>query len=51
MYLPLLAACAFAVVLGCSAEIVESFRDLQTTEFDFVVIGGELDSFHLPRLC
>lgn len=31
-----------ATILACNAEIVESFLDLRSTEFDFVIVGGRL---------
>lgn len=41
MHFTLLAAGIFAAIQACKAEIVESFHELHSTEFDFVIIGGK----------
>ncbi|KXN91125.1 Choline dehydrogenase, mitochondrial [Leucoagaricus sp. SymC.cos] len=40
MRLGIFATCVLAAVWECRGEIVESFRDLHSTEFDFVIVGG-----------
>lgn len=40
MHVPLFIVCFFVAILGCNGVTVESFRDLHTTNFDFVIIGG-----------
>lgn len=47
MYFSLLVATTLAAIRACNAEIVESFRDIHATEFDFVIIGGRRLLYHV----
>ncbi|XP_006461686.1 hypothetical protein AGABI2DRAFT_185801 [Agaricus bisporus var. bisporus H97] len=40
MHFSVLIASALAALQACRAEIVESFHDLPSTHFDFIIIGG-----------